>query len=107
MEIFIPHEWRFWWIEKENKICLPHITIDYPPAKVINSTIKINKWHSEIKKNTYRQLQTFVMIYLFQMFYVLGVTQNIYISKSYFHFEIGITMNICTYFSLCFSLQMR
>ena len=95
---FIPHEWRFWWIEKANKICLPNVTIDYPPAKVIDSTIKINKWHSEMKKkNTYRQLQTYVMNYLFQMFYVLGVAQNIYISKCCFHFVIGITMNVCTY----------
>ena len=42
---FIPSVWRFLRIEKANEICLPNITIDYPPAKGINSTIKRNKWH--------------------------------------------------------------
>ena len=36
------------------------------------------------------------------MFYVLGVAQHIHISKCCFHFVIGITMNVCTYFKSTF-----
>ena len=64
-------------VDPINEICFPNVNFDNPSFIIVDYTIKINKWRYKIgKKYTHRQSKKIVMNYIFQMFYVVGVTQN-------------------------------